>query len=98
MHKAREQFLVSSTKWKINSFEDVANEIDEEDENVCGAPAEEVDELKKLSRPDLASAGIENGINYIHTMSLYMTQVLANTDFVEADLTFDETKEYPCLI
>ena len=62
VRKAREQFLVSS-KWKVNSFED---EIDEEDENVCGTPAEEVDQLKKLSSPYLASAGIENGINYIH--------------------------------
>ena len=97
VHKDREQFLVSSTKWKVNSFEDVADEMDEEDENVCGAPTEEVDQLKKLSCPYLASAGIENGINYIHTMSPYMTQVLANTDLVEADVTFNETKEYPYL-
>ena len=26
-----------------------------------------------------------------------MTQVLANTDFVEADVTFNEMKEYPYL-
>ena len=50
----------------------------------------QVKSLKNISRPYLASAGIEDGIWYVHTMNPLMSKVLAHADFVEADITFNE--------
>ena len=45
-------------------------------------------ELRKLSRPYLISAGIENGIRYVFTMNPLMSKVLSKAEFIEADITF----------
>ena len=31
----------------------------------------------------------------MHTMNPLMSKILAHAEFVEADITFNETKEYP---
>jgi len=43
------------------------------------------------------SAGIENGIHYIFTMNPLMSEILFKTEFIESDITYNETKEYPYL-
>ena len=46
---------------------------------------------------DLISAGIDNGIQYIFTLNALVSEVLSEAEFIEADITFNETKEYPYL-
>ena len=53
------------------------------------------DKLKKLSRSYLVSARIENGIQYIITVNLLMSEILSKAELIEADITYKETKEYP---
>ena len=48
-------------------------------------------ELKKLSRPYLVSGGIENGIQYIFTMNPLMSEILSKAEFIETDITYNET-------
>jgi len=43
------------------------------------------------------SAGIENGIHYIFTINPLMSEILFKTEFIEVDITYNETKEYPYL-
>ena len=45
----------------------------------------------------LVSAGIENGNRYILTMNPLMSSLLARAEFVEADITFNGSREYPYL-
>ena len=94
MSKARSNSVLCSTKWDIASFEKIADDIDKEDasneSNLCSSS----NELKKLSRPYLVSAGIENGLQYIFTMNPLMSEILAKAEFIEADITYNETKEY----
>ena len=54
-------------------------------------------ELRKLSRPYLVSAGIENGIQYIFTMNPLMSEILSKAESIAANITYNETKEYPYL-
>ena len=54
-------------------------------------------QLKSLARPYLVAAGIENGIQFIFCMSPFMSSLLAESEFVEADITYNETREYPYL-
>ena len=56
-------------------------------------------ELKELSRPYLVSSGIENGIQYIFTVNPLMSEILSKAELIiiEADITYNETKEYPYL-
>ena len=87
----------SGTSWRVTDFETVADEIDERDDEYSGNSSAQQSKLRKLSRPYLVSAGYEDGINYIFTMNPMMSQLLANSEFIEADITFNETKEYPYL-
>ena len=64
MSKARSGSLCNS-KWDITLFEKMADNIDEEDASYGSSYSHSLsNELKKLSRPYLVSAGIENGIQY----------------------------------
>ena len=87
----------SGTTWRITDFETVADKIDDRDDEYSGNSATEQSKLRKLSRPYLVSAGYEDGINYIFTMNPMMSELLANSEFIEADITYNETKEYPYL-
>ncbi len=85
----------TSKEFDVLSFESVADHIDScEVQQSCVLSQSEVQRLRKISRPYLASAGIEDGIQYIHTMNPLMSKVLSHADFVEADITFNETREY----
>ena len=98
MKKARNDTIACSMDWDAASFEEVADEIDAKDKehgSTFSQPASV--KLGKLSRPYLISAGIDNGIRYIFTMNPLMSEVLSKAEFIEADITFNETKEYPYL-
>jgi len=41
--------------------------------------------------------GCKSGINFIHIMSPLMSKLLSEAKFTEADITFNETYEYPYL-
>ena len=98
MCKARNNSALCNVKWDIALFEKMADDIDEGDishgsnYSYCLSS-----ELKKLSRPYLVSGGIENGIQYIFTMNPLMSEILSKAEFIEADITYNETKEYPYL-
>ena len=90
--------MLCSVGWDVTSFKEVADDIDSEDrQNGSNVSQPANAELCKLSRPYLISAGIENGIRYVFTMNPLMSKVLSKAEFIEADITFNETKEYPYL-
>ena len=43
----------------------------------------------------MLSAGIDGKIKFIFTMSLLMTKVATESDFVQCDITCDECQQYP---
>ena len=51
--------------------------------------------IKKIFRPYLVSAGLENGIRYVFCANPLMNEMLAQSEFVEADITYTETRKYP---
>ncbi len=53
---------------------------------------------RRLGRAYLRAAGVEGGVKYIVVMSPLMAKVLSVSPFIEADITFDENKEYPHVI
>ena len=67
-----------------------------EDENVTGN-ATDTTKISKVCRPYLISAGLENGIKFIFCANPLMTDLLSKSDFVEADIMYNETREYPYL-
>ena len=75
----------------------MVDEIDERDDEYSGNSATEQSKLRKLLRPYLVSAGYEDGINYIFTMNPMMSELLANSEFIEVDITYNKTMEYPYL-
>ena len=98
MSKARSNSALCNSKWDITMFEKMADDIDKEDASHGSSYSHSLsDELKKLSRPYLVSAGIENGIQYIFTMNPLMSEILSKAESIEADITYNETKEYPYL-
>lgn len=84
------------SSWSVYEFEDVADKIDAEDNKVTGSDAES-NEIAKLCRPYLVSAGIENGTKYVFCANPLMTETLFKFEFVEADITYNETREYSYL-
>lgn len=98
MCKARNNSALCNAKWDITLFEKMADDIDKEDvSNGSNYSYSLSNELKKLSRPYLVSAGIDNGIQYIFTMNPLMSEILSKAESIEADITYNETKEYPYL-
>ena len=77
-------------------FESVADLADKcEIEQSCILSQTQVKSLNKISRPYLASVGIEDGLQYIHMMNPLMSKTLSHAEFVKADIIFNETEEYP---
>ena len=72
--KAQNNSALCNAKWDITLFEKMADDIDEEDVSHGSNCSSLRNELKKLSRPYLVSAGIENGIQCIFTMSPLMLE------------------------
>ena len=83
--------------WCPSDFEDVANKIDKDNENLSGASEEDKKIYKTYGRPYLVSAGFENDIKYIFTMSPLMVKIAGRAEFMQCDITYDETREYPYL-
>lgn len=64
MCKARNNSALCNAKWDIALFEKLADEIDEGDASHGSNYSHSLNnELKKLSRPYLVSAGIDNGFS-----------------------------------
>ena len=93
--KAKSQTLTGSS-WNIYEFEEIADKIDGEDDKVTGNTTDSKN-INKKCRPYLISAGIENGIKFIFCANPLMTEILSKSEFVEADITYNETREYPYL-
>ena len=53
----------------LRHFEELANSIDHEDNDLSGGNDEKLKECRKLGRPYLISAGLEGGVKFIFTMS-----------------------------
>ena len=88
----------------IAQFEDIATEIDEADQRGSsilsgGASIVETSQEKyrRLGRPYIRKAGFEEGMKFLLVMSPLMSTTLASAPFIEADITYNETKEYPYL-
>ena len=82
----------------MNQFESVADEVDKSEAHFSGCTEKETKSIKAISRPYLVATGFEDGVNYVFTMNPLMSQVLVEAEFVEADITFNETNEYPRLL
>jgi len=53
--------------------------------------------VKKLSRPYLVSAGLEDGVKYIFTMNPYMSELLSKSEFIQTDITYNVSTEFTYL-
>ena len=101
---SREIRRVKSTKgltskpWIPSKFEEVAEEIDQEDYKRSGDSQERMKKYKCYGRPYLISAGIENGIEFIFMMTPLMTKIASQAMFIQCDITCDQTQEFPYLI
>ena len=80
--------------WSPCNFEEVADEVVKEDEDVSGIYRESAQLYKKYGRPYLCATGIEDGICFIFTMS---PKVATAADFMQCDITYNECTEYPYL-
>ena len=72
------------------------DKIDAEEIKCLGDPIKG-NEVKKLSRPYLVSAKLDDGIKYIFTMSPYMSQLLSTSEFIQTDITYNVTTEFTYL-
>ena len=86
----------NTTQWDVQNFESIADEIDAAEEDISGI-SDNVEKVKELCRPYLVSAGIEGGIKYIFIMNSFQCKVLSTEEFIECDLTYNESIEYPFL-
>ena len=82
--------------WNCMQLEELLDEIDLEESKMINDSAEEK-EVSSLARPYLLSAGIDNGIKYIHTMNPLMIQLLSEAEFLQTDITYNVTTDYPYL-
>ena len=95
--KKGRQMASGGSSWDIADFETVADDIDHKDDELSAKTPLEQESLNKVCRPYLISTGIEEGVKYIFTMNPLMCQLLSTSDFVEAEITFNESLEYPYL-
>ena len=82
------------SSWDISDFERIADDIDKKDDDVSAKSPQQREAIKKLCRPYLISAGIKGNVRYIFTMNSLMCKLLSTSEFVEADITFNESLEY----
>ena len=89
--KAKERKGLTERYWSPLDFEEVANSIDHEDNDLSGDNDENLKEYRKLGRPYLISAGLEGGVKFTFTMSPLTATVAANS---QTDITYDNSKDY----
>ena len=73
--------------WSPMNFEDVADAIGEEDNELSGDAQERITKYRHYGRPYLVAAGYEDGIKLIFTMSPFMTNIATDADFIQCDIT-----------
>ena len=83
--------------WSPFDFERVADAIDSDDDKISGDDQDKLKKYQKQGRPYLVSAGIEEGIRYIFTMSPLMAKIASEAEFIQCDITYDELSDYPYL-
>ena len=83
---ARKQPPVYSSKWSVEEFEEIADEIDSKDEQYSGDDGKTRKENSKFGRPYFIAVGIEDGVKYILTISPLICDILCSADFLEADV------------
>ena len=96
LHKEK-RLTSAGSNWDVTHFEAIADDLDINDDKYSGDAGSSSNQMRKLSRPYLASVGIENGIKFRCCMNPLMSSILAESEFIEADITYNETKEYPYL-
>ena len=94
--KTKSAIGINNAEWSPCSFEDIADDIDQEDNSVCHDQQQE-GQYKKYGRPYLVSAGVENGIKYAFAMTPLMSRMLAEADFLQTDITYNQNSQYPYL-
>ena len=82
---------ISALHWNVSDFE--KDETDLHDKKLAGDPVF-TSKVKKMNRPYLLAHGFEDGINYVICMTPFMASVFSQSEFVETDITYNETKEY----
>lgn len=74
-----------------------ANEIDEADISKSANSNARIQMYEQYGRPYLVAAGIEDGIKFIFTMTPLMAKIAAASEFIQTDVTYDESRDYPYL-
>ena len=69
--------------WSPMLFEEIADVIDKEYNEIGDSNDEELTMYKKHGKPYLVSTGMENGIKYILIMSPFMSQIASQEDFIQ---------------
>ena len=93
--KVKESKGFTSKNWSPCDFELTADEIDQEDEMLSGDLRDSGHTYKSYGRPYLCAAGIEESIQYVVVSSPLMSKLAAGADFMQCDITYNETREYP---
>ena len=95
IRKTKQRKGLMDKDWSPMNFEEVADTIDEEDNEISGDGSEKLKKYKRHGRPYLVAFGLEDGIKFIFTMSPIMTKVASEADFIQCDITYDSCKDYP---
>ena len=77
------------------TFEDVADFIDKEDNQLSDDAQTTIAKYTRYGRPYLVSSGYEDGVTFIFTMPPIMSDVLCAANFMQFDITYDECTDYP---
>ena len=88
---------VSAERWLPTTFEECADELDENDFEKSNDTTERKQKYLRLGRPYLVSTGMDNGINFIFAMTPFMADVAAKADFIQTDNTYDHMQGYKYL-
>ena len=93
--KAKLQSLFGSN-WNVYEIEDIADKVDAEEDKFTRNRMDS-QKVKKICRPYLVSAGLENRIRYVFWANPLMNEMLTQSEFVEVDIIYTETRKYPYL-
>ena len=81
--------------WFPSKFEHEADIIDESDNTLSDDEKNTLKRCTENGRPYLVACGYEEGVNYIFTMLPIMENILASSDFIQCDITYDDCTDYP---
>ena len=92
---AKESSGLVEKHWSPIEFEETADSIDRHDNAISGDNDDKLRKYRKIGRPYMLSAGIEENVKFVFTMSPLMTNVAVESDFMQCDITYDACREYP---